>query len=90
MGFRVDDGGVQKFADGKGVHPIGEVTSHQAVTTSLVDVEACAACDDDSGFPTVSVKEPRGISFMVGSVSNFGRQRQYHSVCCYGLVYTIP
>lgn len=51
--FRAD-----KFRDAKRVHVVEEVPSHKAVAAALVDVEPCAAGDDEAHAVFVEIEEP--------------------------------
>ena len=53
------------------MHPIGEVTSHQAVPTSLVDIETCAARNDNPGLSAVGIEEPLEKLFPLPEVVHF-------------------
>ena len=57
VGFPDFEFGADKFGDPKGVHVVEEVASHKAVAAALVDVEACAARDNEAHAVLVDVEE---------------------------------
>ena len=40
------------------MHPIQEISAHQAVATTAIDIHAAAACDRDSNPIAIGIEEP--------------------------------
>ena len=89
--------GADKFRDAKRVHVVEEVSSHQAVAAAFVDVEPCAAGDDEVHAVFVEIEETlkerlptdklvnlvkRDDGFAVGGDAESGGVRKPGGIAC--------